>query len=267
MADLASLIRAISGDDRRHLRVQGTMNFRDIGGYPVAGGGTTAWRMLFRSDALHRIEDDGSIAIAELDLRTVIDLRVLEELMIAQSPLSDFADRGTRTLHVSLVGNDFSELPAELDGVYAYLIDKRGQAIGSAVRHLAAPGALPGLVHCTAGKDRTGVVIALTLAALGVADEVIAADYALSSMYLMSDQVAVIGQLGADTGLGEQLTEALMASPPELILRTLDRARAQAGSITGYLASNGVTDADLEALRAALVTAEAEEPPDDSQTQ
>src|SRR5580692_8496062 len=100
--DFGRLIVGISGDSRRRLSVQGTLNFRDIGGYPVRGGGTTAWRTLFRSDALHRVDDDGSGVIAELDLKTVIDLRVLEELMIAQSPLSDFADRGTRTLHLSL---------------------------------------------------------------------------------------------------------------------------------------------------------------------
>jgi protein-tyrosine phosphatase len=258
--DFGRLIVGISGDSRRRLSVQGTLNFRDIGGYPVRGGGTTAWRTLFRSDALHRVDDDGSGVIAELDLKTVIDLRVLEELMIAQSPLSDFADRGTRTLHLSLVGNDFSELPPELDGVYSYLVDNRGSAIGSAIKHLATPGALPALVHCTAGKDRTGIVIAFTLAAIGVPDEVIAADYALSSMYLVSEGIAVIGQISADSGLTEELTEAMMASPPDLILRTLDRARARSGSIAGYLAGYGVTDADLAALRAALVTTEPEEP-------
>ncbi len=258
--DFASLMLGISGDSRRHLSVQGTLNFRDIGGYPVEGGGTTAWRTLFRSDALHRVDDDGSDAIAELNLKTVIDLRILEELMIAQSPLSDFADRGTRTLHLSLVGKDFSELPPELDGVYAFFIDNRGPAIGSAIKHLATPGALPGLVHCTAGKDRTGVVIAMTLAAVGVPDEVIAADYALSSMYLVSEGVAVIGQISADSGLTEQLIEAMMASPPDLILRTLDRARAKGGSIAGYLAGHGVTEAELAALKAALVTTEPEEP-------
>jgi protein-tyrosine phosphatase len=258
--DLAALIRRISGDGRRHLRIEGTLNFRDIGGYPVQGGGTTGWRTLFRSDALHRVDAEGTSAIIGLGLRTVLDLRVLEELLIAQSPMSAFADRGIRTIHLSLVGDDFSELPPELEGVYTYLVDQRGPAIGAAIKRLAAPGTLPALVHCTAGKDRTGLVIAFTLAALGVPDEVIAADYALSSMYLVSDQVAVIGQLGADTGLGEQLTEALMASPPELIVRSLDRARQQAGGIAGYLASNGVTEAELAALRAALVTSEPDEP-------
>jgi len=254
--DMAGLIREMAADGERHIPIQGTLNFRDVGGYPVGGGGRVAWRTLFRSDALHRVDQTGSEMIAELDLRTVLDLRTIEELLIAQSPLADFADRGIRTVHMSLVGDDFSELPPELDGVYAFMIDRRGAAIAAAVKHLASPGALPGLVHCTAGKDRTGIVVAFTLAALGVPDELIAADYALSSLYLIADQIAVIGQISADTGLGEQLTEALMASPPELIVRTLDRAREQAGSVAGYLAHNSVTEADLDALRAVLVTAE-----------
>jgi protein-tyrosine phosphatase len=254
-SNMAGLIRDIAADGDRRIPVEGTLNFRDAGGYPVEGG-RVAWRTLFRSDALHRVEKPGSDTIAALDLKTVLDLRTIEELLIAQSPLVDFADRGTRTVHLSLVGDDFSELPPELGGVYSFMVDRRGPAIGAAIRHLASPGALPCLVHCTAGKDRTGIVIAFTLAALGVPDHVIAADYALSSMYLIPEQTAVIGQIAADTGPGERLTEALMASPPDLIMRTLDRARKQAGSIADYLASNGVTETILNALRAALVTAE-----------
>jgi protein-tyrosine phosphatase len=254
--DMAGLIREIAADGERHIPIEGTLNFRDAGGYPVEGGGRIAWRTLFRSDALHRVDETGAEMISQLGIKTVLDLRVIEELLIAESPLADFADRGIRTVHMSLVGDDFSELPPELDGVYAFMVNRRGPAIGAAIKHLASPGALPGLVHCTAGKDRTGIVTAFTLSALGVPDEIIAADYALSSVYLIADQIAVIGQISADTGLGEQLTEALMASPPELIVRVLDRARAQAGSVAGYLAANGVTEADLDALRAVLVTAD-----------
>ena len=254
--EIAVLISELAGESGRHIPIPGTLNFRDAGGYQVEGGGTVARRTLFRSDALHLVDGAGSDMLAALDLATVLDLRTVDELLTAQSPLADFADRGTRSIHLSLVGPDFSELPPDLDGVYAFFIDRRGPAIASAIRHLASPGALPALVHCAAGKDRTGIVIAFTLAAIGVPDHVIAADYALSSMFLVAEQTAVIGQISAASGLEEQHMRALMASPPALITRSLARAREQAGSIAGYLVSNGMTEAELAALRAALVKAD-----------
>lgn len=254
--EMAALIRHLARESGRHIPIPGTLNFRDVGGYQVEGGGTVARRTLFRSDALHMVDQAGSGMLAGFDLKTVVDLRTIEELLIAQSPLADFADRGTRTIHLSLAGPDFSELPPDLDGVYSFFVHRRAHAIAAAIKHLARPGALPGLVHCTAGKDRTGIVIAFTLAAVGVPDQIIAADYALSGMYLVPGQTAVIGQISAAPGLDEQVTRMLIASPPELMTRALARARQQEGSIAGYLTSNGLTDADLAALRAALVTAE-----------
>jgi protein-tyrosine phosphatase len=253
MTEMADLLASITAADGRHLPVPGTLNFRDTGGYPAAGG-STRWQALLRSDALNRLTGPASGQLASLGLNTVLDLRTVIETEIAPSPLDDFAGRGTAAWHISILGEDLTELPGELADIYDFLVDHRGSQLGAALRVLAAPGALPALVHCTAGKDRTGLVIAMTLAVLGVPDEVIAADYALSSAYLDPRYTLAIGQIQANTGLGEDLTEALMASPPELMLRTLDRARAAGGgSIVGYLRRHGVIQADVAALRAALI--------------
>jgi protein-tyrosine phosphatase len=115
------------------------------------------------------------------------------------------------------------------------------------------PGGLPALVHCAAGKDRTGIVIALMLAVLGVPDELIGADYSLSSVYLGLDSTAVIGRLKA-TGPGDNVTAELLSSPAGLILNVLAWARsAGGGSVSGYLTAHGVDAPDLAALRSALV--------------
>jgi protein-tyrosine phosphatase len=216
----------------------------------VAGGGTVAWRTLLRSDRLSRVDGAGAGMLAELGLRTVIDLRTSYETQLAPSP--DLHAQGTVTLNISLIGEDFSGLPAELAGVYDFIVDARGEAIGAAVRSLARPGALPGLVHCTAGKDRTGIVIAFVLAAIGVPDEHIAADYALTSRYLYTAMTEAIEFINPVTGALEPLPDELMASPPELILRALDRARGR-GGVDAYLAAHGVTASDLGRLRRALV--------------
>jgi len=251
---VTGLMRSIAAVDGRHLPVEGTLNFRDAGGYPT-GGGVVAWRTLLRSDALHRVGQAGFDQLTGLGLQTVLDLRVPDEVQFSPSPVDQLAETGTRVFHLSLVGPDFSEIPPDLEGVYRFIVDRRGRAIGSAIKSLAAPGALPALVHCTAGKDRTGIVVAFTLAAIGVSDEIIAADYALSSLYLDPQLTPAIGRISADTGLDEQVTQAMMASPPELIMKVLDRARDQAGSVEGYLAHHGVTQAELAALKKVLVTA------------
>jgi protein-tyrosine phosphatase len=234
-------------DPRRRIELAGVLNFRDVGGYPVAGGGSVRWRTLFRSDALHGLDPAGLAAVTDLRLRTVVDLRTQLELDHAPSPVSG------RATHISMLTGDFQGVPFELGALYRYFVDECGGQIVAAIAGLCADDALPALVHCSAGKDRTGVVIALILAVLGVPDELIAADYALSGLYLDPDQTPAIGQLSASTGLGEELTRALLSSPPELILEVLERVRAVTGSVDGYLRAHGLAGSGLARLRAALI--------------
>lgn len=234
----------------RRLELEGVFNLRDVGGYPAAGGRTTRWRALLRSDALHRLDPAGGAVLAGLGLRTVLDLRTEAEADLAPSALDGLADRRT---HVSLLAGDLAALPLELDAIYRYMIDQCGDTIGEAMRVLADRGAFPALVHCSAGKDRTGIVVALILAVLGVPDEVIAADYELSAGYLDSESTPAIAQLQASTGLGAELTQPLLSSPAPLMLDVLAWARESGGSVQGYLLDRGLTEADLDRLRAALL--------------
>jgi protein-tyrosine phosphatase len=236
-------------DGGRRIQLAGTFNLRDVGGYPAAGGRTTRWRTLLRSDSLHLIDSGGAVVLAGYGLRTVIDLRTQAEADYApQAPVGSAA----RTVRISLIGGDLSGLAPRLDVIYRYLIEQRGHEIAAAIGHLCGAGSVPALVHCSAGKDRTGIVIGLVLAVLGVPDEVIAADYALSSSYLNPRQTAAIGQVQASSRLGDRLTTDLLASPPGLILGVLAWARAAGGTVDGYLAAHGISRAELDALRATL---------------
>jgi protein-tyrosine phosphatase len=235
----------------RHLRLDGTDNLRDVGGYPTRAGSIVAWRTLFRSDSLHRLGSHGVAGLAGLNLRTIVDLR--SDIEVEHRP-SAVAGLPARIVRAPLV-RDPAALPP-LTGLaqeYRYMIDECGDSIGGAVRELCAPGALPALVHCAAGQDRTGVVIALVLAVLGVPDELIGADYSLSSVYLDPDSTALIGRLKAG-GLGDTATAELLSSSADLILNMLAWARtAGGGSVDRYLTAHGVGAFDLAALRSALV--------------
>ncbi len=237
--------------DGRHVRVDGTSNLRDVGGYRTYAGASVAWRTLFRSGSLHRLGSQGAAALAGLGLRTVVDLRA--DIEVQQAP-SAVAGLPARIVRAPLV-RDPTVLPplTGLGEEYRYMIDECGDSIGSAVRELCGPGALPALVHCAAGQDRTGIVIALVLAALGVPDDLIGADYSLSSVYLDPDSTAVIDGLKA-AGLGDNVTAELLSSPARPILNVLAWARAAGGgSVDGYLTAHGVGAPELAALRSALV--------------
>jgi protein-tyrosine phosphatase len=245
ISDIQDLVLA----DGRHIPLNGLFNLRELGGYPTADGGIVRWRTLFRSDALHRLDQSGVAALAGLGLRTIVDLRTQMEVEIAPSALDGMA---ARTTHISILTGDLESLPLELDAVYRYIIDACGKTLGETIKLLCAPEAFPALVHCSAGKDRTGIVVALILAVLGVPDDVIAADYGLSGGYLDQENTPAIGQVKASSGLGDRLTTGLLASPPPLISGVLARVRTSWGSVDEYLLSHGLTEADLASLRAAL---------------
>jgi protein-tyrosine phosphatase len=239
-----------TGDEDRRIALPGTQNLRDLGGYPAAGG-TVRWRTLLRSDALHRLDDAGRAALAGLGLRTVIDLRTEQEVEAAPSAL---AGTGARTFHIPLFSDAaISRLPPERAAIYRYMIDDCAAAIAEAVGRLCASDALPGLIHCTAGKDRTGLVVALVLDVIGVPDEFIAADYAMSAAYLDPATAQAIRRVRAASGVGRWLDLGALGASPQVITTALARVRGLAGSASGYLMRHGLTRPELDQLRGALV--------------
>ncbi len=222
-------VTALAMADGRHLALPGVFNLRDLGGYPAAGGGSIRGARCCAPDALNQLDSTRRRRAGRAwSLRTIVDLRTHVEAEMAPSAVAGLA---ARTTHISLLGGDLQALPLELAAIYRYIVAKCGGAIADAVRVLCADEAMPALVHCSAGKDRTGIVSALILAVAGVPDEFIAADYALSSIYLDPQRTPAIGRLQASTGLGDRLTVALLSSPPALILQVLAQVRAAAGSV------------------------------------
>ena len=236
----------------RRIPLPGTFNLRDVGGYPAAGG-TVRAGLLLRGDALHRLDDVARATLAGLPVRTVVDLREDFEARLSPDALDGTGIAVLRLPVFRFTGNAFGPAPEDLKTVYDHMVDDCGAVLAVAVGHVATQVQQPVLVHCSAGKDRTGVVVALVLSLLGVADEVIAEDYCLTSAYLAEEFTHAVEQLQASTGLGQRLNGQALACPPELILATLARMRASHGSVEAYLVAHGLTAEQIAELRSTLI--------------
>ncbi|HVW40127.1 MAG TPA: tyrosine-protein phosphatase [Amycolatopsis sp.] len=232
----------------RRLQVGATYNLRDVGDYPVAGGARTRWGRLFRSDAARFTAATG---IGRLGLRTVIDLRDDAEVTVLPTGLDALVPAVlSRPLEPRSLVFPMSEgTPDPLGELYVAIVRERGPQLAGIVADLARPGALPALVHCAAGKDRTGVVIALVLSAIGVPDDVVAADYALTSTYLTP---AFFAGLPAQSGAAEPAHKAMHGARPESMAAMLRVLAAEHGGARDYLVGHGVPGEAIDHLRTEL---------------
>jgi protein-tyrosine phosphatase len=230
--------------------IPNTFNSRHVGGGGSPARARPRGSPLIRSDAPTRMDAEARAAIATMGVRTAIDLRQPVERKLDPVDLEGL-DIDVR--HVPILGDDFDVNTAmSLEEIYIVLLERRGAALTAAVRVLCEPEALPALVFCSAGKDRTGLVIALTLAALGVPDEQIVNDYALTERAMANGFRAVIEQRALAAGISEQEIAVKVGAPPDLMRRVLEWLRAQDGGAAGYLRLHGLTDQELVALRLAI---------------
>jgi protein tyrosine/serine phosphatase len=241
----------------RNLGFSATYNFRDVGGYAGLDGRTVRWRRLFRSDALHRLGEADAEAFAALGVRTVIDLRRPFEI----ERYGRVADRYGLDYHNLVIKHVDWEEVEHPDGIgeerwladrYLNFAEDGREGILGSLRVIADPANAPVIVHCMAGKDRTGTVCALTLTLLGVSDEDIARDYALTTTamkpltrYLLEKHPEAV-----------QGNEHMFDSPEGAMTIFLADLRALHGSIENYVRELGLTAPEIAAMRTHLLTSD-----------
>ena len=239
------------------IELEGASNFRDLGGYPVARGSRVRSGRVFRSDGLHRLVKADIEKLEALDIEKVFDLR--SDLELAGDGIGEFERRRGRHVHLPLIDVTLDPFDGSIDWAqmdlqqrYLEMLRKGGHAIRVIFEAAADPRAGPLVFHCSGGKDRTGVVSALLLRALGVSDDDVVADYAASQGYLASF-IERYRDLLIERGIDPEAVDYLTSSPPERMRHTLAELDRLWGSTERYLGSVGVSAAVLEGLEARLL--------------
>lgn len=267
MVDPQSLIIRLPNDlPNRILHVDGVINFRDIGGYRTRDGQRVRTGQVYRSGALGEISESGLATLNDLGVKLICDLRSDEEKdtlpdrfpenapIYAHLPLLAADNRRERLMALLFNRQKFNTMMPEM--YTNVIVDGNAHLYGDILRRLADPDHLPTLIHCTAGKDRTGVAAMLLLSLLGVPDEVIIADYSLSNLYYL--HFLKFGNLAIQSidwmGITAEDLQPLFVSHPDTMRTTINHIRRKYGSVENYLRSAaGVNDATQQKIKENLL--------------
>ena len=235
-------------DFERRVACEGCFNFRDLGGYATEDGRWTRRGRLYRADGPHALTAADIDKLAALGLATVIDLRTPDEVAERGCYVDVLSDLIEYHLPMMDVLPDTNELPEWVDPEvvadrYAAMLDAGRDNIAEMLAVLSDPSAYPAMFHCSAGKDRTGVVAAVLLGVMRVPDATIIADYAMSGTAMR----ALLAHYHlAYPDAGEQLARvapAMVAAHPESMAGLIERVRRDYGGFEAYADVVGVGSA------------------------
>jgi protein tyrosine/serine phosphatase len=251
------------------IELEGAVNVRDLGGLPTTDGQRTAGAQLLRADNLQELSpSDVAMLVHDLGVTTVVDLRSPNELK-SEGPAPLDAVAGVRHVHhpvlpelgsntdmiagalLTTASHDKSRYPDDpACGHYLGYLEDRPDQIVAALRSIAhSEGAA--LVHCAAGKDRTGVVVALALTVAGVRPQAVVEDYAASG----DRTEAIVARLRRSPTYAKDIDSKPSGAHrvrPETMAAFLDQMESRYGGVARWLAGHGFSDDELRLLRAKL---------------
>ncbi len=237
--------------EQRLLNLPGAFNVRDIGGYQTADGRQVRWGQVFRAGSLSYLTDEGLVQLQAWGIRTICDLRTSHEAETMPTLLPDGVTYRHIPLHERGEGRGrilatLTFRPHRINDLVLYgyinlMLEKRAHLIGDILRLIADPANRPILLHCTAGKDRTGLTIALLLALLGVPDDTILADFSLSNLFYEEVRRSIERDAARLAVFGVQannLRPFLVAHPDSLRL-ALAHIRQKYDTVANYVCGRG----------------------------
>ena len=261
----------------RHVPLEGQPNFRDLGGYRTTDGRTVKWGQVYRSGELGQLTDEDVAALEALELRTVVNFLLPEEIDqqgpdrlpagtrdVAAAIISDRAATLTRQVQESIKTADFEAIPPELNPEFHRMLLEDGkEQYAALLRELADPANRPLAFHCSHGIHRTGTATAILLSALGVPWETIQKDYLLSNEFRREEigrQLEKVRRVAADRqgvpleDIDMTNVEAFYVLDGSYIDGTLEQAIEEYGSMEAYVRDGlGLTDEEIERLRGQML--------------
>ena len=221
----------------RHLNLSGASNFRDLGGYPTSDGRTVRWRQIFRSNHLGHLTDEDVSILRDLGVRSAFDFRGTEERTAAlcgMPEISVYSLPVEPTVVAALRAIAAGGTPLSTDhavevmrGSYRSYVQKNTHSFRTLFTHLLEDRA-PLVIHCTAGKDRTGFACALILHALGVSEETISEDYLLTNRFYRRDS-------NHSTDLPDEVRQVLGSVQASFLAAAFEAIDAEYGDLESYL--------------------------------
>lgn len=226
----------MSDPPARHLNLAGASNFRDLGGYPGKDGRTVRWRQIFRSNHLGQLTEADVEALRPLRLKSAFDFRGTEErgaatcglagIAVHSLPIEPTVVAALRARLASGVALSSADALDVMRDSYRNYVRYSTPSFRALFAHLLEDRA-PLVIHCNAGKDRTGFACALILQALGVPDEVIAEDYLLTNRFYRRDP-------GASSDLPDEVRQVLGSVESSFLAAAFDAISADYGDLESY---------------------------------
>jgi len=246
----------------RDLVWDGCVNVRDLGGHTTLEGGETRFGAIVRADSVSQLSEAGWDALMAYGVRTVLDIRGQHErdddlrgdlpVEVLHIPFMEASEAEWEEIaeEIERAAAAAPDVTASTRDVYLIFLEHFGANIAAALRAVANAPEGGVVVHCVGGKDRTGLLAAFLLHLAGVSDEEVADDYALSEERLRPRHEGWFAAAASEEEL-ERLRR-IAGAPAESMLGVLRELERRYGSVEGYLRSIGLTDDELDRLRARL---------------
>ena len=235
------------------IHCKGTLNTRDLGGYVGRDGKKTSKGKLFRSDSLERLTDSGLECLMDYGVTCCIDFRMPEICHRFPSRLAvvESVDYCNFPIDDHIGGGLTDEGCWDMGDIYIEFLKQSGQSFVGALRKVLEHEHETILFHCTAGKDRTGMMAMFLLSLAGVKKEDILMDYMVTEYYMDSR----FREMREDIRqYGKSVPEGCFSSRPELMDKAMDYLEEHYGSVEQYLIWEGMTTEEIQRLKRILIS-------------